>query len=142
MSADLQSRLTELEAGADRLEIMEFYDSLPAVQIEQMIGSWRGSGLPRPYVRRVARAVRLAREAVRQPGGRPSFGFSRREGKALLDRSVPHSDVVADGPHRSGPRQAWGGIFPFVLEDVRDRQTQGSPAYDAISRRRLGDHDL
>ena len=46
MSADLQSRLTELEAGADRPEIMEFYDSLPAVQIEQMIGSWRGSGLP------------------------------------------------------------------------------------------------
>jgi hypothetical protein len=50
MSADLQSRLTELAAGADRAEIMEFYDSLAAVQIEQMIGSWRGAGLPTGHV--------------------------------------------------------------------------------------------
>jgi hypothetical protein len=39
MAADPQSRLAELEASADRIEIMRFYDSLPAATIEQMIGS-------------------------------------------------------------------------------------------------------
>jgi Domain of unknown function (DUF4334)/GXWXG protein len=46
MTADLQSPLTKLESGADRNEIMDYYDSLPAANIEQMIGSWRGDGLP------------------------------------------------------------------------------------------------
>jgi hypothetical protein len=35
----------ELEASADRTQAMEFYDSLPAATINQMIGSWRGGGL-------------------------------------------------------------------------------------------------
>jgi GXWXG protein/Domain of unknown function (DUF4334) len=50
MAADPQSRLAELEASADRIEIMRFYDSLPAATIEQMIGSWRGNGLPTGHI--------------------------------------------------------------------------------------------
>jgi hypothetical protein len=45
MTIDLESRLRELEARADRTQAMEFYDSLPAASIDQMIGGWRGSGL-------------------------------------------------------------------------------------------------
>jgi GXWXG protein/Domain of unknown function (DUF4334) len=50
MAVDLQSRLTELEARADRTQAMEFYDSLPAATIDQMIGGWRGGGLTTGHV--------------------------------------------------------------------------------------------
>jgi GXWXG protein/Domain of unknown function (DUF4334) len=45
MTIDLEYRLKELEANADRIRTMELYDSLPAATIDQMIGSWRGGGL-------------------------------------------------------------------------------------------------
>jgi hypothetical protein len=50
MTTDLQSRLTEVEASADRTQLMNFYDSLPAASIDQMIGNWRGAGLPTGHV--------------------------------------------------------------------------------------------
>lgn len=39
-------RLAELTGGRTELsEALEFYDSLPPVQIDELLGSWRGSGL-------------------------------------------------------------------------------------------------
>jgi hypothetical protein len=38
--------LTELRAGTDRKTALRVFDSLPAVTVEEMIGSWRGSEVP------------------------------------------------------------------------------------------------
>ncbi len=40
------ARLRDLEAGATLADVHTFADTLPAVRIEQMLGTWRGSGLP------------------------------------------------------------------------------------------------
>lgn len=37
--------LRRLQQRASLGEALEFYDSLPAVQVEEMIGTWRGAGL-------------------------------------------------------------------------------------------------
>lgn len=41
-----RSRLETLERGATLADALSFFDSLPAVAIDDMIGSWRGSELP------------------------------------------------------------------------------------------------
>lgn len=39
-------RLAALERGATSADVLSFYDSLPAVALDDMIGSWRGSEVP------------------------------------------------------------------------------------------------
>ena len=39
-------RFSALENGTTLEAALSFYDSLPAVQVDEMLGSWRGSGLP------------------------------------------------------------------------------------------------
>ena len=39
-------RFRALENGTTLEAALNFYDSLPAVQVEEMLGSWRGSSLP------------------------------------------------------------------------------------------------
>jgi hypothetical protein len=41
-----QSRLRELQAGTTIVAALAFYDRLEPVDVEEMIGSWRGEGLP------------------------------------------------------------------------------------------------
>jgi hypothetical protein len=41
-----QSRLRELQAGTTIVAALAFYDRLEPVGVEEMIGSWRGEGLP------------------------------------------------------------------------------------------------
>lgn len=36
-------RLKQLEPAADAVEVLAFYDSLPPVQVEELIGAWRGA---------------------------------------------------------------------------------------------------
>ncbi|SFB77478.1 DUF4334 domain-containing protein [Tropicimonas isoalkanivorans] len=50
MSADAEKRLEELEQGSSSSDAWAFYDSLPAASLEQMIGAWRGSGVPTGHV--------------------------------------------------------------------------------------------
>jgi hypothetical protein len=38
--------LTELEGGVTSAEALAVYDDLPAVGLEEMLGAWRGSGVP------------------------------------------------------------------------------------------------
>ena len=40
------TRLRELQSGTTISEALAFYDSLEPVGVEEMIGSWRGEGLP------------------------------------------------------------------------------------------------
>jgi len=42
----VELRLGQLEKGAAIDEAMRFYDSLPAVPLDFMLGDWRGRGLP------------------------------------------------------------------------------------------------
>ena len=37
--------LTRLRAGRDLTAVLEYFDSLPPVTVEEMLGTWRGSGL-------------------------------------------------------------------------------------------------
>ena len=46
MTAELETRLAELEQGTDLATALAFYDALPAVSVEDVIGSWKGSGVP------------------------------------------------------------------------------------------------
>jgi hypothetical protein len=41
-----QERLRELQRGTGIEEALAFYDTLEPVEVEEMIGSWRGEGLP------------------------------------------------------------------------------------------------
>ncbi|GAA1005332.1 DUF4334 domain-containing protein [Nocardiopsis tropica] len=43
---DAPAALRGLQAGATLDEALALYDSLPPVRVEEMIGSWRGAGLP------------------------------------------------------------------------------------------------
>ena len=38
--------LTEHRDGAAPADALEFFDSLPAVALDELTGRWRGSGLP------------------------------------------------------------------------------------------------
>ncbi|KAB7745358.1 DUF4334 domain-containing protein [Nostocoides sp. F2B08] len=42
----MSNRLAELEAGAGLAAGLAFFDGLPPVSVETMLGSWRGSGVP------------------------------------------------------------------------------------------------
>ena len=44
--ADRLATLAALERGATAGEVLAFYDSLPAVPVDRLAGSWRGSGVP------------------------------------------------------------------------------------------------
>lgn len=44
--ADELARLQELEAGTTAAAGLDFYDSLPPIQVEDVLGSWRGSEVP------------------------------------------------------------------------------------------------
>ena len=44
------AQLEQLETGTSPAEALAFYDSLPAVPIDAMIGSWRGSEIPTGHV--------------------------------------------------------------------------------------------
>lgn len=44
-NTDNLSRLTELEPAAPLPEVLQFYDSLPSVPVDAMLGSWRGAEL-------------------------------------------------------------------------------------------------
>ncbi|WP_174803900.1 DUF4334 domain-containing protein [Martelella limonii] len=46
MTDDQEMRLRTLEAGAPITEVLAFYDGLPPATIAQMIGAWRGAGVP------------------------------------------------------------------------------------------------
>ena len=46
MTVDRRDRLSELEAGAGLAAGLAFFDELPPVTVEAMLGSWRGSGVP------------------------------------------------------------------------------------------------
>ncbi|MWB97003.1 GXWXG domain-containing protein [Agromyces seonyuensis] len=41
-----RDRLVELERGTSVLAALAFYDELPAVAVGDLLGSWKGSGLP------------------------------------------------------------------------------------------------
>lgn len=41
-----RERLAELEPGADLETVLAFFDTLAPVTVREMIGAWRGSGLP------------------------------------------------------------------------------------------------
>lgn len=43
---DPAARLRALEGGTDAATATAFFEALPAVTIEEMLGSWRGGGLP------------------------------------------------------------------------------------------------
>lgn len=43
---DRRAALASLERHATAEDAMAFFDSLPAVQVSEMLGSWRGSALP------------------------------------------------------------------------------------------------
>jgi hypothetical protein len=45
-TADPATRLAELERGTDAATALAFFDALPAVTIDDMLGAWRGGGLP------------------------------------------------------------------------------------------------
>ncbi|HVV86716.1 MAG TPA: DUF4334 domain-containing protein [Kofleriaceae bacterium] len=45
-SAAATTRLAALEHGTDSATALAFFDALPAVTIDEMLGAWRGSGLP------------------------------------------------------------------------------------------------
>lgn len=42
---DTAARLAALEAGTDLATALAFYDGLPPVTVDQMIGAWKGSGI-------------------------------------------------------------------------------------------------
>jgi hypothetical protein len=44
--ADYVARLDALAPGADITLVLQLYDTLPPASIDDMIGEWRGSGLP------------------------------------------------------------------------------------------------
>ncbi len=43
---DPAARLAELEGGTDTATALAFFDALPAVAIDELVGAWRGGGLP------------------------------------------------------------------------------------------------
>lgn len=43
---DHRPELASLEMGAPLDDVLSFYDALPPVTMDQMLGSWRGSGVP------------------------------------------------------------------------------------------------
>jgi Domain of unknown function (DUF4334)/GXWXG protein len=46
LAAGRAERLQTLEHGAPLGAALDFYDALPSVRVEEMLGHWRGSGVP------------------------------------------------------------------------------------------------
>lgn len=40
-----RERLRELEAGASSGDVLELFDSLPVVRVDELVGTWRGNGI-------------------------------------------------------------------------------------------------
>lgn len=79
--------------GADPAEALEFFDGLPTVTPEEMLGRWRGSGLP---------------TGSPLDGMLEGFGWY---GKEFLDEENVHPLLFAD---RNGqPRPVDPGLLPF-----------------------------
>jgi hypothetical protein len=60
-----QARLRELQRGTTLEAALAFYDTLGPAGVEEVIGSWRGEGLPDgPPLRWSAREVGLVRQTL------------------------------------------------------------------------------
>jgi uncharacterized protein DUF4334/GXWXG protein len=80
LSREAASKLQALRGRTTLEEALSFFDSLPAVTVDQMMGSWRGSGLET---------------------GHPFDGLLEStgwHGKRFLDADQAHP-LVYDGPH-------------------------------------------
>ena len=66
-AAEPGASLRDLEQGTTIQAALSFYDSLPPVTVEEMVGAWKGRVPHRQSVRWASGGVRLARQAVRVP---------------------------------------------------------------------------
>ena len=75
-------RLHQLESGTTTEAALAFFNSLPAVEVATMIGSWRARRRNRPSDRWPARTGRLARQAIYRAGWCPPVGIRTDERSA------------------------------------------------------------
>jgi hypothetical protein len=93
--ADALRRLGELRRGAAQEEVLAFFDSLPVVRPGEMVGRWRGSGLPT---------------------GSPLDGLLEAYGwwgKEVVDAETVHPLLFAD--QRGAPRPVNPAFAPLWL---------------------------
>jgi Domain of unknown function (DUF4334)/GXWXG protein len=97
---------TEHADGADRDEVLAWFDALPAVRTDDMLGRWRGSGLP---------------TGSRFDGLLEASGWY---GKEFVDAETAHPLLFADRAGR--PRPGNPSLVPIAL--VRDFPWTARPA--------------
>ena len=105
--------LDEHRAGASQPEVLSFFDSLPAIPVEGMLGRWRGSELPT---------------------GSPLDGLLGAYGwwgKEMRDAESVHP-LLFTGPH--GPFPVNPSLVPLSLLRTRPQLAHASPVRGAATR--------